>query len=326
MERIPLSPPQISPLAPGTARPKWSVKIPAYNCSQFLPQALLSVLENVLPEAEMEIEVVDDASTDADIFSMVERIGKGRIKYFRQEQNVGSLRNFETCINRSTGILVHLLHGDDKVKPGYYKIINALFDEYPHAGAAFCRYSYINEQSEFLYYEKPEAEKDGILKNWQERIAVRNTVQYCALTLKREVYEKLGAFYGVTYGEDWEMWVRMAKCYPVAYTTMILAEYRKHGNSITGQKFLNGGYVDDILAAMQNIQKLLPADKQKAVLDLSKIFYSHYALKTATEVWKSTKNKSFVKASIKKALNLHRDRKTIWKAFKIQIKMALRRY
>lgn len=326
MERIPTAPPQISSLPPGTIRPKWSVKIPVYNCSKFLPEALLSVLKDALPEPEMEIEVVDDASTDADVLNIVQIIGKGRIKYFRQAENVGSLRNFETCINRSTGKLVHLLHGDDKVKPGYYKKISSLFDEFPQAGAAFCRFSYINDRSAFMYYEKPEAAIDGLLSNWQEKIAVRNTMQYCSVTVKREVYENLGAFYGITYGEDWEMWVRIAKYYPFAYTTDILAEYRKHGNSITGQKFLNGNYVDDIIEAMQRIQKLLPEEKQKSVLNSSKKFYSHYALKTANEVWISTKNKSYVRASISKAFKLQSDRKLMWKALKIYVKMLLGRY
>jgi glycosyltransferase involved in cell wall biosynthesis len=326
MERIPLSPPKILPLSAGIIRPEWSVKIPVFNCSQFLLEALLSVLKDALPETEMEIEVIDDASTDADIFTLIETIGNGRIKYFRQEQNVGSLRNFETCINRSTGKLIHILHGDDKVKPGYYKKITELFNQFPNAGAAFCRYSYINDRSEFLYYEKSEATDDGILKNWQERIAIRNTVQYCAITVKREVYEKHGAFYGITYGEDWEMWVRIAKFYPFAYTTTILAEYRKHGNSITGQKFLNGDYVDDIVAAMQRIQILLPEDKQEAVLNSSKRFYSHYALKTAMEVWKSTKNKTYVKANIRQALKLYRDRQIMWKVFKTYVKMLIKKY
>ncbi|MEO7802216.1 MAG: glycosyltransferase [Ginsengibacter sp.] len=326
MERIPITPPEILPLSAGKVRPQWSVKIPVYNCSKFLPEALLSVLKDALPESEMEIEVVDDASTDDDIFNIVQIVGKGRIKYFRQEENVGSLRNFETCINRSTGKFVHLLHGDDKVKTGYYKKISDLFDKFPQAGAAFCRFSYINDRSAFMYYEKPEAAIDGLLSNWQEKIAVRNTIQYCSITVKRDVYEKLGGFYGITYGEDWEMWVRIAKYYPFAYTTDILAEYRKHGNSITGQKFLNGNYVDDIIEAMGRIQKLLPENKQENVLTSSKKFYSHYALKTANEVWKSTRNKHYVKASIKKAFKLWNDKKLVWKAFKIYVKMFLRRY
>ncbi len=201
-----------------------------------------------------------------------------------------------------------------------------MFEQFPNAGAAFCRYSYINDCSEFLYYERNEAVEDSILENWQERIAIRNTIQYCAITVKREVYENLGAFYGITYGEDWEMWVRIAKLYPFAYTNMVLAEYRKHNNSITGQKFLNGDYINDIVAAMQKIQVLLPSEKQQEVLAASKKFYSNYALKTANDVWRSSKNKKYVRASISKALKLYNDKHTTFKAFKLFLKMLIRHY
>ena len=60
--------------------------------------------------------VLCDGSTDLDVEALVMSLGKGRVKYYRQPQNVGSLRNFETCINRANGHLVHLLHGDDRVK------------------------------------------------------------------------------------------------------------------------------------------------------------------------------------------------------------------
>ncbi len=51
------------------------------------------------------------------------------------------------------------------------------------------------------------------------------------------MYENLGAFYGVDYGEDWEMWVRIARHYPVAYTPQVLAAYRLHAASISGRSY-----------------------------------------------------------------------------------------
>jgi glycosyltransferase involved in cell wall biosynthesis len=64
----------------------------------------------------MQIEVVDDGSTDADKEALVKQTGKGRVEYYRQPENVGSLRNFETRLNRATGHYIHILHGDDKSK------------------------------------------------------------------------------------------------------------------------------------------------------------------------------------------------------------------
>src|SRR5690554_6924401 len=136
LDRIPEKPPVIPARDGALGHPTWSVMIPVYNCSLYLPQVLRSVLKQDLGEAMMQIEVVDDASTDSDVQRIVEELGKGRISYFRQAENVGSLRNFETCINRSKGKYIHLLHGDDLVKDGFYKKITQLFARYPEAGAA----------------------------------------------------------------------------------------------------------------------------------------------------------------------------------------------
>src|SRR5215218_3673985 len=135
------TPPVIAPVTAGH-RPQWSVMIPVYNCAVFLPQTLESVLQQDPGTDRMQIEVVDDASTDADVEAIVAQVGNGRISYFRQPQNVGSLKNFETCLNRAQGLYIHLLHGDDKVRHGYYKKIGQLFDQFPESGAAYCRYAY----------------------------------------------------------------------------------------------------------------------------------------------------------------------------------------
>src|SRR3954468_10245800 len=90
-------PPVIAPVS-GSNRPRWSVMIPVYNCATYLPRTLQSVLQQDLGEENMQIEVVDDASTDADVKALVAQLGHGRVTYFRQPQNVGSLKNFETCL------------------------------------------------------------------------------------------------------------------------------------------------------------------------------------------------------------------------------------
>ncbi len=118
--RIPQKPPEISAVTDHINRPIWSVMIPTYNCSHYLIDNIRSVLAQDPGPEHMQIEVVDDFSTDADIESIVLEIGKGRVRYYRQPENVGSLRNFETCINRATGNYIHLLHGDDQVSNGFY--------------------------------------------------------------------------------------------------------------------------------------------------------------------------------------------------------------
>src|SRR5688572_11555315 len=184
MVRIPSAPPVILPLSV-EKRPLWSVMIPVYNNIEFLEEAMTSVMLQNIPEAEMEIEVIDDASTDGDVKTLVQNIGNGRIKYFNQVTNAGSLRNFETCINRSKGYLVHILHADDRVRNHYYKIIGELLEQYPDAGAAFCRFGYIDERGRKLYNQPAESSRKGILNNWLFRIAEKQRIQYASITVRR---------------------------------------------------------------------------------------------------------------------------------------------
>ncbi|WP_299758517.1 glycosyltransferase [uncultured Pontibacter sp.] len=324
MERIPTSPPLIPPLAPSPDRPQWSVMIPVYNCAEFLPYTIESVLAQNYPVKAMQIEVVDDGSTDADVEKIVQEVGKGSVSYYRQPQNVGSLRNFETCINRAQGHFVHLLHGDDRVRDGYYRAMQKLFEDFPEAGAAFCRHYHIDEQNSIISKNvRDDNPQRGLLDNWLLRISEKQHIQYATIAVKREVYEKLGSFYGLTYGEDWEMWVRIAKHYPVAYTSQVLAEYRKHTNSISGVKFLTGEYLEDAAHLFQLIQQHLPPEHRKQILRKAQKNFANYGINIAHSLWQKTGNRTYVEANLRKALNMHIDAKICYKAAKIVAKMAL---
>ncbi|MFD2573309.1 glycosyltransferase family 2 protein [Spirosoma soli] len=305
MDRIPQTPPVVKPLASTPDRPLWSVMIPVYDCSTYLIESLKSVLSQDLGAQQMQIEVVDDASTDADVEAIVQRIGQGRVNYFRQNQNVGSLRNFETCINRAKGQLVHLLHGDDRVLPGFYGKFTQLFQSFPDAGAAFCRYAYIDMQGEQHHQREPEIEYDGILTDWLPRIAQQNRLQYVSMVVKRSVYEQLGGFYGVTFGEDWEMWVRIARYYPVAYTPEVLAEYRCHDQSISDQKLTTGQALRDLRIVIDTIQYHLPKHYRERVHKKAKKHYLWYGMYGAYNAWKMSGNYSNMRKSIQEAFLLH---------------------
>ncbi|ADB38484.1 glycosyltransferase family 2 protein [Spirosoma linguale] len=305
MDRIPLVPPTIQPINELVHRPLWSVMIPAYNCASFLEETLLSVLAQDLGEDQMQIEVVDDASTDADVEALVATLGKGRVSYYRQPHNVGSLRNFETCLNRSRGHLVHLLHGDDRVRPGFYTKMGGLFTAFPTIGAAACRYAYIDAWGNDRQCSDPERPDDGLLDNWLIRIAQQDRLQYVSMVVKRSVYEHLGAFYGVTYGEDWEMWVRIARCYSFAYTPEVLAEYRGRPQSISDQKMATGHALRDLRSVIAVIQNYLPDDDKQAVLRHSKSVYVRYGMYGAFNAWKDSGNTNYILGTIREAYRLY---------------------
>lgn len=317
MERIPKSPPVIAPLPASQERPLWSVMIPTYNCFQYIREALESVMLQDPGERVMQIEVVDDCSTDGDVEKLVEEVSKGRIRYYRQPVNGGSLRNFETCINRAQGHLIHLLHGDDFVKPGFYKKMAELFERYPDAGAAYCAYEIIDEKFNEILLKALEAEEDCILDNWFYKLAQTNYLQYAATVVKRTTYEKLGSFYAVTYGEDWEMWVRIAKNFPVAYTPEYLAAYRIHHNSISLQSYLTGKNIKDIATVIELIKKHLPEKDQKQLTEKAKRIHFSWALDNSRNLWIQTKKNRMVLNQVFQIMKRCRDYAMVKKSAKL---------
>lgn len=322
-QRIPDSPPVIAPVAQDVQRPLWSVMIPVYNCSDYLLKTLKCVLSQDPGREAMQIEVIDDGSTDADVDAMVKDVGHGRISYYRQNENVGSLRNFQTCLERSRGHLVHILHGDDVIREGFYAHIEKLFHENPSIGAGFCRYAYIDAKGKFLFHQDPEMDREGILPDWLERLCERQRIQYVAMVVKRDVYEKLGGFYGVEYGEDWEMWVRIAANYSMGYVPEVLAEYRRHDASISGKSFLTGKNMTDLECVMKRITQHLPVPHRAKILQASRKFYAHYALRVANALWKKLKHKRGASAQAIAAWNMSKDVGLLYKIIKLYTRITL---
>jgi glycosyltransferase involved in cell wall biosynthesis len=266
--------------------------IPVYNCIQFLPETLRQVLLQDLGEANMEIVVIDDASTDGDIEALVKNLSGGRIRYIRQSVNVGSLKNFETCLSLSRGKYIHLLHGDDFPSPGYYHTMTDLFEKFPSAGAAFCRINFLNAEGKVTGIQPLERTDEGLVANWLEKISSRQRLQYCAVSVKRVVFETLGGFYGVNYGEDWEMWARIASRYDFAYSPMPLANYRRHSISISGNKKSSGQHISDILQVIPVILTYNREDKRRLIKRRALTWYARYTMTMAFSTWASSKDKN----------------------------------
>jgi hypothetical protein len=156
--------------------------------------------------------------------------------------------NFNTCLARSRGQLVHLLHGDDCVRDGFYAAMGRLLEAEATAGAAFCRYIAIDEQGDWSSIAALEQRSAGLIPDWLEQIAVGQRLQTPCIVVRREVYERLGGFdrRPLGLGEDWEMWVRIAAHYPVAYEPAPLALYRVHSPSLSGRMLRTGENVRDL--------------------------------------------------------------------------------
>lgn len=323
LDRIPREPPHIGPRPPlpqGSAYPLWSVMIPVYNCAAYLEKTLQSVLCQDPGKDKMQIEVCDDASTDGDVEKIVQDVGMGRITYFRQPHNVGHLRNFETCLNRSRGQWIHLLHGDDKVYPGFYDKMENLFLNFPEAGAAFCRYAVVDEYDGSSWTSDEEMNKAGILDNWLMKLACEQRIVTPSIVVKREVYEKLGGFYGVHHCEDWEMWLRIASRFKTGYIPDILAEYLLREGSNSSQSLLNGQDIKDVYRLIKSTKKYFTKTDWKKIQMKARYVYAHSAVRNANKIWDRYHHRRGVRNQLMGALRLFPGRSVLFPAIKLYLK------
>ena len=303
--------PQVSPVPAMASRPLWSVMIPAYNCGQYLIETLRSVLDQDPGPEVMQIEVVDDCSTQDDSEAVVKSLGKGRVSFFRQSRNVGISSNFTTCVRRAHGSLVHILHSDDIVRPGFYSRMQEAFNGEPSLGAAFCRHIYMDEDGHWQFLSLLERRAPGVLVDWLEQLAVSQRIQAPAIVVRRKVYEELGGFHpGLFHAGDWDMWKRVAALYPVWYEPSPLACYRVHASSDTSKLNRSGGNYANTRKAIEAARAYLP---ETIAEEVSRKSYEHYAISALSAARRSliSHDPAAAVALIREAFRCSRSARTI---------------
>lgn len=256
--------PPIASLPESQDRPLWSVMIPTYNCAEYLRETLTSVLTQDPGPDQMQVEVVDDCSTEDHPESVVRELGNGRVLFFRQPKNVGPTENFNTCLRRARGHVVHILHGDDLVLQGFYRRLERALCADSSIGAAFCRCICTDDDGHWQSIAALERKTSGILTGWAEKMAVENRMPFPSVVVKRRAYEELGGFHPELYhAADWDMWKRIAVHYSISYEPLPLACNRVHSSSDTSRLMRSGANIADVRRAIEIACLYLPKPIQR---------------------------------------------------------------
>ncbi|HWE53415.1 MAG TPA: glycosyltransferase family 2 protein [Bryobacteraceae bacterium] len=95
-----------------------SILIPVHNRALFIGACVESALAQTYPD--FEIVIVDNASTDStwEICQSLSARDK-RIRTFRNESNIGPVRNWKRCIDEARGETGKILFSDDLIAPSF---------------------------------------------------------------------------------------------------------------------------------------------------------------------------------------------------------------
>ncbi|KAF3888908.1 MULTISPECIES: tetratricopeptide repeat protein, partial [Nostocales] len=271
---------------PEKPRPFWSVIIPVYNRIDYLLEALASVLMQWQGEEEMEILVMDNGSTTP-LFEMVNSIGGGVIRYYRNPENLGVITNHNIGIALSRGRWIHVLHDDDCVLPGFYSRLQQSLEACPDSiGVACTGFEYINEDGKTIQPGEVVSlygEHRGIMHSWLSHIGVCGLVTIPAMVVRRTTYERLGGYYPeLPEIADWEIFKRFAAFCDWWYEPGILACYREHTQRMSPENMRSGKMARAIRRAIEVSETYLPAEHRIEITAKARHHNFHYCLSRAS--------------------------------------------
>ncbi|MCT7950820.1 glycosyltransferase [Ancylothrix sp. C2] len=274
--------PLIQPIPEGEKRPFWSVMIPTYNPSEFLAETLESILSQDPGIEEMQIEVVDDCSTQNTAEKIVKEIGKGRVNFYRHPHNLGISGNWTSCIQRAKGYWVHILHQDDRILPGFYSRFRQVIQQQPTLNTAFCRNIYMDELGNWQYLSNLESYQAGFLSEGLNKILVSCAMMCPAVVVRRSVYESLGGFHpDLKYALDWDMWKRISAHNQLWYEPEPLACYRIHPTSTSNRLIRTGENISELFKSIEITQEFLPDFFADELLQQAKEYQAMFAFHLA---------------------------------------------
>ncbi|KKG83994.1 glycosyltransferase family 2 protein [Methanosarcina mazei] len=198
--------------------PLVSVVIPLYNKEPHIKRAIDSVLAQKIQD--FEIIVIDDGSTDKSA-EVVKNFTDPRIRLIQQENaGVSAARN--RGIKEAKADLIAFLDADDEWLPGFLEIVLELRKKYPDAGAYFTgyiEYTKTGRETNTDIYGISETSPYGVLPSYFAS-ATKGAfpIRSSNVLIPKDVFNIIGKFaLGKWWGEDSDMWGKIALRYPVVY-------------------------------------------------------------------------------------------------------------
>lgn len=113
------------------SRDRVGLGIPFYSGLGYLVEALTSVQGQ--RDEDWTAVVVDDCSPEQGAADLVAELGDERIRYVRNQHNLGLAANFDRCLVAPDTDVVAIFHADDLLDPNYVATIRAGHAAFPHA-------------------------------------------------------------------------------------------------------------------------------------------------------------------------------------------------
>jgi len=221
-------------------KPTVSIIIPTYNCEPYIAETLGSVLGQTF--TDLELIVVDDGSTDR-TREIVTSYGAPVRLLSQSNSGVCAARNYG--IREAAGSYICLMDHDDYWFPEKLALQLEQMFSHPEVGLVYSTFIWWHPDGEGLFpgpesfdIEKMPGGIDEEFSGWIYHLLLLDCwILTSAALIRAEVFDKCGAYdESLPYSEDWDLWLRISREYPVIKLNKGLTLYRQHpeqGNRLT---------------------------------------------------------------------------------------------
>jgi glycosyltransferase involved in cell wall biosynthesis len=227
--------------------PLISVIIPVYNCAEYLPKALASVLDQNNVTVEV---IVVDSSTDNSCATFSSQ-SESRVRYVYQEpRGVSAARNLG--IQHAHGEYIAFQDADDEWLSEKLLAQMAALQRYPDAGLVFTDTMAFSDGGVVQ-----DAMSRHILRDWCQanatqvpgcyvgdtyaQLLMRNFMNTSSVMVRRTVLEQSGSFdESFKVGEDYDLWLRIARSHRMIFLDRVYCKYRVRDDGLSGGEDIRG--------------------------------------------------------------------------------------
>ena len=218
-----------------TRAPKVSIMISVYNQLHCLSKALTSALAQDYPN--IEVVISDDCSMDGGVEDFVRGFEDERIKYFRNERNLGMCKNFHKVLyDYAVGDYAIMLNADDYwINDGFITKAMKLFGEHKEAVLVFGDVKvYVAAEDVFLE-DKMHKQLSSIMDGNQFFMDYPKgySLPHMACLYNRKRALELDFYTNEVISEDWESFLQLIQGKQVGYIAEKIGVLVKHSNNYT---------------------------------------------------------------------------------------------
>ncbi len=203
--------------------PTFCIVTPSYNQGPFIDATIRSVLEQTV---DLEYWVMDGGSTDQTVDIL--RRYDGRLQWVSQKDG-GQSDAVNKGVARGRGQIVGWLNSDDTYCPGALAAVAEFFQAHPKIMLVYGDAEYIDAEG------RPITRCAHIEPfNSHRLLHYSDFIVQPAAFFRREAFEAVGGLdVSLNYCMDYDLWLKMAARFPVAYMPRTLARFRWFGQNKT---------------------------------------------------------------------------------------------